>query len=509
MPGMAPFASRPSAGGPEYPSSRALAGGALAVVLLAGLNKALLFHNLEYYASDLYTFLEMTWSWLYSGLILHDNNFGFHGAIHNFYGLLAFAPLTIAFGAYGLILGLVLAHGLATVRVASCRWLDGRARLVILGGYLGPVAFYVFDNTEMGFHPELLYPPLALLLAVELLDGWTWRSVAVSAAIVLVKEDGAVVCAAIVVAHTLFELMALQGQPKTSFWPTLRRGLVALAAFGVIFAGGMVLLAVMSEHYGASQSTASSRGDRALRLALKTLSGRGPEARWFRIRDSLQIYGAMTVLILLPLGRRLPRGLLLTAAALPPLLAVLLVSSAVALFNMMLWAPRVATVQSAVVAALVFAAIPLAGQSRPRWRLVWVLIGLSWAGQVAVLGHMKYPLGARWSGLTSLIVTSEPALPPGEEDFLRCVAGRVPRGLPVIVPRPVRPIFHLQSVIPRKKREHRALNPARLHVRTRDETASGRIDGFCVGPSHGEFAVEAECDLVQAVAGCSTQTAER
>mgnify|MGYP000346737945 CR=1 FL=1 len=47
---------------------------------------------------------------------------------------------------------------------------------------------------------ELARRAAADQLAVELLEGWTWRALAVTGAIVLVKEDGAVVCAAVVLA---------------------------------------------------------------------------------------------------------------------------------------------------------------------------------------------------------------------------------------------------------------------------------------------------------------------
>ena len=166
----------------RFPLGRTVGGLGLLAVLVAGLDKALLFRNLEYPGSDFYSFLEMTWSWFYAGRFLHDNAYGSHAAIHNFYLLPAFAPLTITLGAYGLIVVLVLAHGAAVGRLAGCGALDPPARLAVLAGSLGPLAFHVFDNPHWGFHPELLYPPLALLLALELLQGWTWRTVAVAGA---------------------------------------------------------------------------------------------------------------------------------------------------------------------------------------------------------------------------------------------------------------------------------------------------------------------------------------
>jgi hypothetical protein len=474
---------------------------ALLVVLAAGLNKALLFRNLRYVDTDLFSFLEMTWSWLYAGRLLHDNAYGYHGAIHNFYGLLAFAPLTLTLGAYGLFLGLVLVHGAAVLRVASSGALDFPARLAVLAGFLGPMSFYAFDDLGMGFHPELLYPPLALLLAVELLDGWTWRSVVVAGAIVLVKEDGAVVCAAVVLAHTAWRVAALRGTSKDEARRALRSGLVALVVFSAVFLAGMALLGAMSEHYSATQTAFSARAEKAIRLAVRTASGRGPEARFFRLRDALEFYVAMSVLMLLPLGRRLIKGLALFLLAIPPILVVVVVSSAFAVFTMTLWAPRAATIQSVVAAALVFAAVALPGQRPARVGVVVTLALLSWAGQVAILQQMQYSMARRWVGLASLVRPMKSPLSSAEDHFLRCVAGRLPGGLPVEVPRRVRPAFHHQSLVLEKRRE-RAWHPARVRIVATPEEAPTLVPGFCAGPAVGSYRVQAECGLVPRLMEC-------
>ena len=123
-------------------------------VLYAGLCKALLFRDLEFIGSDFFSFLEMTWSWYYAGLLLHDNVYGSHFAIHNFYLLLAFAPLTIPLGAYGLILGLGLLNWAPALGVAWCARLEGARRLGILAGALGPVAYFVFATRAGAFIPS-------------------------------------------------------------------------------------------------------------------------------------------------------------------------------------------------------------------------------------------------------------------------------------------------------------------------------------------------------------------
>jgi hypothetical protein len=167
---------------------------ALLLILYAGLCKALLFNNLEYTHSDFFSSLEMSRSWFYSRPLLHDNVYGDQAAIHNFFLLLAFAPLTISLGAYGLILGLVLLEVAAVVRVARASTLDPGGRLAILGGFLSPIGFAVFDDPGFGFHPELCYPPLALLLALDLREARPRTAILMGALIVLVKEDGAVLC---------------------------------------------------------------------------------------------------------------------------------------------------------------------------------------------------------------------------------------------------------------------------------------------------------------------------
>jgi hypothetical protein len=487
---------------PRHPWSLTLGGLGLLVVIGAGLSKAALFRNLEYYGSDFYSFLEMTWSWVYAGRLLHDNAYGYHAAIHNFYGLLAFAPLTIALGAYGLIVGLVLVHGAAVLRVAGCRSLDLPARLMVLGGSLGPLAFFVFDNPKWGFHPELLYPPLALLLAVELFDGWTWRSLAVAGAIVLIKEDGAVVCAAVVLAHTAWRVGTLRGTSGAEAWRALRVGLLSLLVLTVIFLAGMALLTLMSEHYSATQATFSRRVGVGLSMLARTIGAPGSSPRFSRIREAFQAYALMSALMLLPLGRRLPRGLLLWLCAIPPLFVVLLVATAKYRFGMMLWPPRIATVQVAVVAALVFAAWTPPGRRLARPAVVVALVLASWAGQAYLVHRRNYPLSSRLGAVTSLGRPVQSTLPVSEERFLRCVAGHLPRGLPVSVPRRTRPLFHHQSLV-FAGREENAWHPPRLRVVGAADEVDARGEGFCRGQPVGAMAVEAECDLLPLIAACA------
>jgi len=478
----------------------ALGGLGLLAVLLAGIAKAVLIRDLEYGGSDFYSFLEMSWSWLYAGL-LHDNDYGFHGAIHNFYLLPALAPLTVTLGAYGLVVVLVLAYGAAVVRVAGCRALDTSARVAVLAGSLGPFAFYAFDNPHWGFHPEVLYPPLALLLALELLGGWTWRAVALAGIMVLVKEDGALVCGAVVLTHTVWRVGVARQTSKEEARRALRTGLLGLLVLAAVFLAGMALLAFMSHQHAGAQTTSADRLAPAVRAVARTLTGHG-RVRLLRLLDALRVYLLMSVLMLLPLGRRLPRGLLLFGSVVTPLLAVVVVSSAVYRFNMMLWAPRIATLQAGVVAALVFASAAPKGRRSSPLGVVALLAVVSWAGQVGVLHRMGYPLGTRIAALGSAFGPPRSPLGPAEDRYLRCVASRLPWALPVSAAGNAHPLFHRQSLIFETRAAH-PWHPARLRVRHASKSSAGREPTPCRGPQVGSFAIEAECDLLPLFADCA------
>jgi len=91
-------------------------------------------------------------------------------------------------------------------------------------------------------------------------------------------------------------------------------------------------------------------------------------------------------------------------------------------------------------------------------------------------------------------------VPRQELAFLRCVAGRLPGGLPVSAPPDVHGVFHRQSLV-LDGLERIAWHAPRLRV----VPASIRAplsEGFCRGPRVGELEVVAECLLVPLVAEC-------
>jgi hypothetical protein len=392
--------------------------------------------------------------------------------------------------------------------VARTGALDVTGRVVVLAALLGPVALFVFDNPTYGFHPELLYPPLVALLVVDLLEGRHRRALVPALVIVLVKEDGAVLLAAVVLVHFAWRLWSSRKAPPAQRRRLLATALLVLLAVTVIFAAGMALLALQSQEAGPMLRNAEPRLLRALKILDRTVMG---EARAFhgeRLRAGLVGYVLVSGVLLLPLGRRLPRGLALFALAGPVIVTLLVVSSAHYRFQLMLWPPRLAHLLALVVACLACASSPPGeAVSRRGWVALAVLVLFSWTGQVVLLGRFGYSPADRLDPVA--LVTGRglqvSAYPPKEVELLRCVASRLPGGFPVMVAGARAPLFHRQSLV-FEGLERVAWHTPRLRVVGREGLPAGRETGWCVGPGASEVVVVAECDIVPSIEGCARAT---
>jgi hypothetical protein len=492
------------------PSRRTAVLGVLAVlvVLYAGLCKALLFHGLEYYHTDFFGFLEMSQSLFQSGELLRDNVYGHHAAIHNYYLLLAFSPLTLGLGAYGLILGLVLLHVAAVLRVAFATTLDLPGRVALLGGYLSPIAYAVFDDPMFGFHTELCYPPLCLLLALDLREGRSRRAILVAALLLLVKEDGAILCACVLVAFFALRLWELRAASPQERRPVVAAAAWSLLATALAFAAGMALLWVMGRTLPQPQETAEVRVLDSLRNVGHALAGRG------LLRENLSWglvgYGAVGILTLLPLGRRLLRGSALLLVASPPLLAVLVVSAGMYRFRYMLWPHRLAALSALAGACLVLASPSVAASGRRAMARVLALLALAWTAQLVALDRAEgYSAWARLDAPALLkgAGTRASEVPREELRFLRCLGARLPRGLPVTAFGDLHPVFHRQSVVFEARAAY-ARSAPRLRVAPASSDGAPPGEGFCRGPSVGGLEVQAECGLVPLAESCAQEARE-
>jgi hypothetical protein len=392
--------------------------------------------------------------------------------------------------------------------VAGCARLDVPGRLGLLAGALCPVAYFVFDHPSWGFHPELCYPPLALLLALDLIDGRTVRAVLVALLIVLVKEDGAVLCATVLLAYFAGRLWTLRGGPREESRRVAAAALLSLLAVTVAFIAGLALLSAVGRAFASTQATAPERVMGSLRKVAVILTGEGRPFLREQVLTAFVVYALIGVLVLLPLGRRFPRGLLLLLLSSPPLLAIILVSSGIYSFNFMLWPPRLATLLALVVACLAFASLadstaPAEPGPRSSTLGAGLLVACSWGLQILLLARLDY---SPWPRLDALQLLSGrhyaiATVPKAELRFLRCLAARLPGGLPISSVGDTHPLFHRQSIVFRKYLAQ-AWHPPRLRVIPASAATDAGEGAVCPGPRIATLAVEAECDLVPLVAGC-------
>lgn len=467
------------------------------LVVYAAACKALLFRAFEYAGSDLYSFLEMSRSWLDGRPLLYENAYGYHAAIHSFYLLLAFAPLTLPWGAYGLFAGLVLLELLAVARVAYSHRLDGAGKLVVLGGLLSPLAYLVFDDPGWGFHPELSYLPLAVLLALDLAEDRPRRAVLVALAMLLVKEDGAVLVGAVLVAHFAGRLWALAPGAREERRLVLRTAAASLALVAIAFALDLALLWALGRGLPVHM-TASGRTMRGLAVVWTAISGQGAAGRRALLLSGLAGYALFALALLIPLGARFIRGLALLAVSAPAVVLALAVSAGPYKFELMAWAPRLALLAALVLACLVFAA-----RSNGSPRTAAALVLLSWGLQLPLLARLGYWLPRR-ANVWSLAQAGDlrlADLPARELAFLRCVADRVPRGSTIAPPAEFYTLFHRHSIVFAGLERH-AWQPPRLRVFRGGASTAAAAEGLCAARAVGELALAGECSLVSSVASC-------
>ena len=492
--------------------TQALSAAGVALVAHQLFCKSLLFRNLEYTASDLYGLLDQSWSWLYTGRLLEDSAYGSQAAIHNYYLLPILSPLTLGLGAYGFFVVVALLQLVAAVGLAKSRAVETPGRIAALAGLVSPLAFYALDDPGWGFHPELLYPALAVLLALALLERRRRQALLVAAATVLVKEDGALVCGGVLAAHFARQLW-LARATGVERGRIVRRAAIVLGATAVVFVVGMVGLWWLGDAAATAQPTASERVGRSWRVLARTLGPGAPASQRAALLDLVFTYAATSALLLLPLGARLRRGLALLAVSAPPVVGVLIVSGAHYKFIDPLLAQRVATLLALAVACVVLAGAAEPSQARSRrlgWSVVSVLLlaAASWALQLGLLARFGYALGKRanppllWSGRGSTLAS----LPREEVRFWHCLAGGLPGGTPVAPVPEVRPFFHRQSIVFWGLEERAARRPRVRVYRAEKPVARRAAGGSCLGPPVRDLVLEMDCELLPLVKSCGSPT---
>jgi len=206
--------------------------------------KLLIFHRLGY-QSDFYCHLGIARGWLLDRPLLFENNYGYHGRLHNYYFDLLMGPFALWWGGYGILIFQFIVYLIAiwytlpalyksapTIHKKAMVWFF---YTVI---FFGPLGFWLYDNPHYGFHTEMMYIPLGFIFAVSLYKKQVWVSVLTSLLMVTVKEDGPVIVACIHLMY--FALEWITGNLPTRKW--LTRSLLWGFVWVLLFIAGILFL---------------------------------------------------------------------------------------------------------------------------------------------------------------------------------------------------------------------------------------------------------------------------
>jgi hypothetical protein len=142
------------------------------------------------YSSDFFSHLQSSYTWFTEGSFLYETIYGATNAIHSYYTILLFSPLTILFFGHGLIVGVWLFSLVALICIWQIKQFSTIDKTSLSALLVSPVGFYLFDNQYYGFNIETLFLPLCVLWLCARLNNK--GSLLVSVLIVLTKEDGIV-----------------------------------------------------------------------------------------------------------------------------------------------------------------------------------------------------------------------------------------------------------------------------------------------------------------------------
>jgi hypothetical protein len=404
--------------------------------------KCLLFEGFAY-TSDLFSFIQMSRSWLEGKPLLYENAFGLNSRYHSFYTVLLLGPLTHFLGAYGLFLATLLlmaAASFAALRSAmpsrSGSWSAG---LLMLGLLLGPVSFWIWDDFAYGWHAEILFLPLGVLYAVALMRKRGVRErLLLLLLICLTREEGPVLAFAI--HFVVGALQTLSVAPAENGVRRICRDYLWTAwPYLLIFCGLVAWIAVQG-------------GGGASRLAVAFESSRSGSFDWRPLRSwalLLSPFPLVTWLAYRKDWRVALRALACLVMSLLPVLAVTWLASHAyrgpADIHGILWPPRfvlpwtVATAASLATLPSLEQGLGFPGRA--------VLIALAVAVQpLALAVTRRYSVADRlWP--SSSAQSRVPWLGVDEKRLLRCLSDRLPPRSSVAVSWDLFAAFHRHDIV--------------------------------------------------------------
>jgi hypothetical protein len=389
---------------------------ALTALAIWTVAKWALFRGLEY-TSDLFSTLQMSYSWIEGQPVLYENAFGPHGEIHNYYGIMAFAPLTKTFGAYGLFAGAIALMAVAVwLSLQSLAHSAAVVRYSFVAILVGPAAFSIWDDPVSGFHPEMLFLPSAILLAIALMQRSAWRW-PIAAFICMLREEGPIIACLVY----LLYIWSCNHQPVS-------RSLRGIVIYAGVFVAGMVLLIAQG---GQGRGRLAEAFANAFTVPAKDV------VLW------AALVGPLIVLIAMWADHRL------TAIAAVSMLAVgIMAGLGAALYrgdsaHGMTWAPRLALAWGVGMAALLFAGV----RARRCQMVVALVCGAVVLSEVFVLRFARdYRIEQRIAVSLGFPTVAD-RFSAEELEFLRWLARSLTPNTPAAMAGDFFAIFHRHSLI--------------------------------------------------------------
>lgn len=410
--------------------------------------KVTLFRSLEYTA-DCIIHTQKAQSFLYGYPLLYDN---FHGPrpYHNTFIELLLAPLVFFFGTYGLFIAstALLLFALLEILALANRASREKCILYSIVGFVflaGPVGFWMFDNPIYGWHPETLSFPIAILLAIGLIKNkrsggaernfWFWLVL-----LLLTHENGAVVVCALLL---MFELLSVEGIGSFNRALVKRLCVITFSCI-LIFMAGLLVQKLWDDAGSARLQSA---------LSLSTFSQQAV------VLDVLSMWRALFQLLfacafaLLVYRLQIYPFLVLILCVIPVLItgtvAGLVYNSRVSLdSHNIFWAPRFAFVWGTVLSGILLSIDRLRPKSLT-WMQYFVLVllvtGSVWFQDFSLRHIRSYDVSNRISSVLGHRLNSFRFLPK-ERKFLKCLARKVTRRVPVYSNGDLWAIFHMNNI---------------------------------------------------------------
>jgi hypothetical protein len=201
--------------------------------------KIALYDKLEY-ELDIFSILQLSRDYWLGKPFLYENFYGDNKAIHNYYLVPIFSPLTLILGGKGLfIAGFLLmlwALYLVSRLLKELPWGKG---LLFLMLFFSPTAFFLWDNFRFGWHPESFYYPLAIVFMAALILNRKFSAWVAAICIILNREDGILIALSI---YIIYEA----AKNKDTAWILMKRMVPVIIVGGIIFLTGLLVLSLFS-----------------------------------------------------------------------------------------------------------------------------------------------------------------------------------------------------------------------------------------------------------------------